>query len=247
MSIPSILLNSIHVLQSAWTAVILAVKPFISSFRQKLEFLMLAPGRKEIHGDLISSLINSVNPKYVPISLISGVVKAGCKGCPSVSTQTVIIFKNSSCFHQYVMFGMEFVKDIFSRSFSAGQIHVVIPWKGSINFSLPLQLAEYWQSIRIQLEPEKLAKASASRNFLTLIQALRKAKKEEILQILRNESDSILWVAHISASHSCTCMCSSSYENKTLCEEHVLHLQNDAVSDDKSLAYRSIWMLCRLP
>ncbi|XP_078267590.1 microsomal triglyceride transfer protein large subunit [Rhinoraja longicauda] len=103
---------------------------------QKLEFLMIEPGQKEIHGDLINSIINSVNPKYVPISLISGVVKAGCKGCPS--------------------------------------------------------LVEYWQSIRNQLEPEKLTKASASRNFLTLIQALKKAKKEEILQILRNESDSRL-------------------------------------------------------
>ncbi|XP_069781718.1 microsomal triglyceride transfer protein large subunit isoform X2 [Narcine bancroftii] len=103
---------------------------------QKLEFLMTEVGPKEIQGDQISNIVNSVNPKYIPTSIISGVVKARCKECPS--------------------------------------------------------LVEYWQSIRKELEPENLAKASASRKFLSLVQALRKAKKEEILQILRNESESRL-------------------------------------------------------
>ncbi|XP_051866222.1 microsomal triglyceride transfer protein large subunit [Pristis pectinata] len=103
---------------------------------QKLEFLTTEAGPKEIQGDQISSIVNSVNPKYAPTSLISGVVKARCKGCPS--------------------------------------------------------LVEHWQTIRKELEPENLAKASASRTFLSLVHVLRKAKKEEILQILRNESDSRL-------------------------------------------------------
>ncbi|XP_072112569.1 microsomal triglyceride transfer protein large subunit isoform X1 [Mobula birostris] len=103
---------------------------------QRLEFLTTEAGPKEIQGDQISSVVNSVNSEYAPISLISGVVKARCKGCPS--------------------------------------------------------LVEYWQTIREELEPDNLAKASASRHFISLVHALRKVKKEEILQILRSESDSRL-------------------------------------------------------
>ncbi|XP_067882285.1 microsomal triglyceride transfer protein large subunit [Heterodontus francisci] len=104
--------------------------------KQRLDFLLTKAGPKEIQGEEISSVIQSVNPKYVSIPLISGAVKAGCKGCPS--------------------------------------------------------LVEYWKTIRKELEPENLIKASATRSFISLVQALRKAKKEDILKILRNESDSTL-------------------------------------------------------
>uniref|UniRef100_UPI00398EE0E5 microsomal triglyceride transfer protein large subunit isoform X2 n=1 Tax=Pristiophorus japonicus TaxID=55135 RepID=UPI00398EE0E5 len=104
--------------------------------KQKLEFLSTKAGPNEVQGKQISSVIKSVNPKYVSMSLISGTFKARCKGSPS--------------------------------------------------------LVKYWQSVRTELEPENLAKASATRTFLMLVQALRQAKKEEILQILRNESDSTL-------------------------------------------------------
>ncbi|XP_048383765.1 microsomal triglyceride transfer protein large subunit [Stegostoma tigrinum] len=53
-------------------------------------------------------------------------------------------------------------------------------------------LIDYWKTIRKELEPENLAKASATRSFLLLVQALRKAKKEDILKVLRSENDSIL-------------------------------------------------------
>ncbi|XP_067850607.1 microsomal triglyceride transfer protein large subunit [Heptranchias perlo] len=104
--------------------------------KQRLEFQLTKAGPKKIEGKQISSVIKSVNPNYVSMSLVSGTIKAGCKGCPS--------------------------------------------------------LVEYWQAIRKELEPENLAKASATRNFLSLVQVLRKAKKEEILQILRNERHSTL-------------------------------------------------------
>uniref|UniRef100_A0A8D0L4F4 Microsomal triglyceride transfer protein n=1 Tax=Sphenodon punctatus TaxID=8508 RepID=A0A8D0L4F4_SPHPU len=53
-------------------------------------------------------------------------------------------------------------------------------------------LSEYWQTIRKDLEPEHLSKAAGPRSFLSFIQKLRKASKEEILQVLRSESNSVL-------------------------------------------------------
>ncbi|XP_062430917.1 microsomal triglyceride transfer protein large subunit [Rhea pennata] len=53
-------------------------------------------------------------------------------------------------------------------------------------------LSEHWQSIRKHLHPENLSKAEATRSFLSLIQNLRKATKEEILQILRSENNELL-------------------------------------------------------
>ncbi|XP_078074799.1 microsomal triglyceride transfer protein large subunit [Mustelus asterias] len=103
---------------------------------QRLEFQLTKAGPKQIQAGEISSIVNSVNPEYVSISLIPGAVKAECKGCPS--------------------------------------------------------LVEYWKTIRKELEPGNLAKASATRSFLLLVQALRKAKKEDILKILRSENDSTL-------------------------------------------------------
>ncbi|XP_071598663.1 microsomal triglyceride transfer protein large subunit [Heliangelus exortis] len=53
-------------------------------------------------------------------------------------------------------------------------------------------LSEHWQSIREYLHPEKLSKAEAARSFLSFIQNVRKATKEEILQIMRRENKEIL-------------------------------------------------------
>uniref|UniRef100_A0A4W3HLK1 Microsomal triglyceride transfer protein n=1 Tax=Callorhinchus milii TaxID=7868 RepID=A0A4W3HLK1_CALMI len=53
-------------------------------------------------------------------------------------------------------------------------------------------LKEHWQSVQKELEPEKLVRASATRSFLSLIQTLRKAKKQEILQVLRSAKSSLL-------------------------------------------------------
>ncbi|XP_053109855.1 microsomal triglyceride transfer protein large subunit isoform X2 [Hemicordylus capensis] len=49
-------------------------------------------------------------------------------------------------------------------------------------------LSQHWEIIRKQLEPENLSKVDAVRGFLSFIQNLRKATKEDILQILRTES-----------------------------------------------------------
>uniref|UniRef100_A0A8D0C2E5 Microsomal triglyceride transfer protein n=1 Tax=Salvator merianae TaxID=96440 RepID=A0A8D0C2E5_SALMN len=48
-------------------------------------------------------------------------------------------------------------------------------------------LSQQWNTIRKQLEPGNLSKGDAVRAFLSFIQDLRKATKEEILQILKNE------------------------------------------------------------
>ncbi|XP_030644216.1 microsomal triglyceride transfer protein large subunit isoform X2 [Chanos chanos] len=53
-------------------------------------------------------------------------------------------------------------------------------------------LMETWKSLRAQLEPDSLAKASAPRSFLSLIQSLRKSTKTDILKVLRNCSKTAL-------------------------------------------------------
>ncbi|ETE69487.1 Microsomal triglyceride transfer protein large subunit, partial [Ophiophagus hannah] len=50
-------------------------------------------------------------------------------------------------------------------------------------------LFQQWMGIRKQLEPDNLSKADATRGFLVFIESLKKATKEEILQLLRNENN----------------------------------------------------------
>uniref|UniRef100_A0A8C6MXX4 Microsomal triglyceride transfer protein large subunit n=1 Tax=Mus spicilegus TaxID=10103 RepID=A0A8C6MXX4_MUSSI len=53
-------------------------------------------------------------------------------------------------------------------------------------------LAEHWESIRKNLEPENLSKAEAVQSFLAFIQHLRTSRREEILQILKAEKKEVL-------------------------------------------------------
>ncbi|KFQ49140.1 Microsomal triglyceride transfer protein large subunit, partial [Nestor notabilis] len=53
-------------------------------------------------------------------------------------------------------------------------------------------LSEHWKSIREQMYPEKLSKAEAAKSFLSFIQNIRKATKEEILQVIRSEKKELL-------------------------------------------------------
>ncbi|MEE6460602.1 hypothetical protein FKM82_001032 [Ascaphus truei] len=53
-------------------------------------------------------------------------------------------------------------------------------------------LQQHWQAIRKQLEPKNLSKADAGRSFLSFIQSLRRAKKSEMLQLLRTEKEDVL-------------------------------------------------------
>ncbi|XP_009904376.1 microsomal triglyceride transfer protein large subunit [Dryobates pubescens] len=53
-------------------------------------------------------------------------------------------------------------------------------------------LSELWKSIREHMYPEKLSNAEAVRSFLSFIKNIRKATKEEILQILRSENKEVL-------------------------------------------------------
>ncbi|XP_066515800.1 microsomal triglyceride transfer protein large subunit [Hoplias malabaricus] len=53
-------------------------------------------------------------------------------------------------------------------------------------------LMDTWKSVRGQLEPNSLSKATAPRSFLTLIQSLRLANKAEILKTLKNCSKTAL-------------------------------------------------------
>lgn len=57
--------------------------------------------------------------------------------------------------------------------------------------SCPL-LLQQWKTIRKDLEPENLSKASAARSFLQLIQSLRKAKKSDIVTLLKSEKEDVL-------------------------------------------------------
>ncbi|XP_060102991.1 microsomal triglyceride transfer protein large subunit [Heteronotia binoei] len=69
-------------------------------------------------------------------------------------------------------------------------------------------ISQHWNTIRKKLEPENLSTADAVMGFLSFVQNLRKATKEEILQILRTESNAGLFPqlvdavvsAHTSAS-----------------------------------------------
>nr|XP_015200686.1 PREDICTED: microsomal triglyceride transfer protein large subunit isoform X1 [Lepisosteus oculatus] len=104
--------------------------------RQKLELVKTESGPQESAGKDVGSIIKSLDPKYVSISLASEKIKMECKGCPSL-------------------------------------------WN-------------HWQAIHKDFEPESLSKAPASRSFLSLIQTLRKSRKEEILKVLRSTSHSAL-------------------------------------------------------
>ncbi|KAM4674426.1 microsomal triglyceride transfer protein large subunit [Amazona ochrocephala] len=53
-------------------------------------------------------------------------------------------------------------------------------------------LSEHWKSIREEMYPEKLYKAEAAKSFLSFIQNIRKATKEEILQLIRSEKKELL-------------------------------------------------------
>ncbi|XP_015271476.1 PREDICTED: microsomal triglyceride transfer protein large subunit [Gekko japonicus] len=63
-------------------------------------------------------------------------------------------------------------------------------------------LSQHWSTIRKKLEPENLPKADAVRSFLSFVQNLRKATKEEILQILRTESNAQLLPQMVDAAVS---------------------------------------------
>ncbi|KAJ8247439.1 hypothetical protein GJAV_G00246410 [Gymnothorax javanicus] len=53
-------------------------------------------------------------------------------------------------------------------------------------------LWQHWRAVHKQFEPASLSKAEASRNFLSLIHTIRKATKEEILQVMKNCSKTAL-------------------------------------------------------
>lgn len=53
-------------------------------------------------------------------------------------------------------------------------------------------LLKQWQTIRKNLEPENLSKATAAHSFLSLIQGIRRAKKSDILTLLRSEKEDVL-------------------------------------------------------
>ncbi|XP_069834454.1 microsomal triglyceride transfer protein large subunit [Dendropsophus ebraccatus] len=57
--------------------------------------------------------------------------------------------------------------------------------------SCPL-LLQHWKTIRKNLEPENLSKASAAHSFLQLIQSLRRAKKSDIVTLLKSEKEDVL-------------------------------------------------------
>ncbi|XP_063774697.1 microsomal triglyceride transfer protein large subunit [Pseudophryne corroboree] len=57
--------------------------------------------------------------------------------------------------------------------------------------SCPL-LLQQWQTIRKHLKPDNLSKASAAHSFLSLIQSLRRARKSDIVTLLKTEKEDVL-------------------------------------------------------
>ncbi|KAM7021284.1 microsomal triglyceride transfer protein large subunit [Passerculus sandwichensis] len=53
-------------------------------------------------------------------------------------------------------------------------------------------LSEHWKNIREQMHPDKLSKPDAAKSFLSFIQNIRKATKEEILKIIKSENKELL-------------------------------------------------------
>eukprot|EP00079_Xenopus_tropicalis_P010187 XP_002934813.1 PREDICTED: microsomal triglyceride transfer protein large subunit isoform X1 [Xenopus tropicalis] len=53
-------------------------------------------------------------------------------------------------------------------------------------------LLQHWQVNRKHFEPQNLSKAEAARSFLSLIQSLRRAKKSDILKLLKSEKEDVL-------------------------------------------------------
>ncbi|XP_038837593.1 microsomal triglyceride transfer protein-like [Salvelinus namaycush] len=53
-------------------------------------------------------------------------------------------------------------------------------------------LFEHWKEVQKQFEPDSLSKAIAPRRFLALIQSIRKASKDEILQVLKSSTKTAL-------------------------------------------------------
>lgn len=53
-------------------------------------------------------------------------------------------------------------------------------------------LLQQWEVAKKQLEPAQLSKTPAPRSFLALIQSIRKATKEEILQVMQSASKTVL-------------------------------------------------------
>lgn len=78
---------------------------------------------------------------------------------------------------------------------AVGSKYIAIPLVGQ-TFQAPckgcLSLAEHWQTIRKQLEPDNLSKAESVSSFLAFIQHLRTSKREDILQILKTEKKDVL-------------------------------------------------------
>ncbi|PIO39263.1 hypothetical protein AB205_0105060 [Aquarana catesbeiana] len=59
-------------------------------------------------------------------------------------------------------------------------------WLLAMNFLIPVQ------TIRKNLEPENLSKATAAHSILSLIHGIRRAKKSDILTLLRSEKEDVL-------------------------------------------------------
>uniref|UniRef100_A0A8C3P853 Microsomal triglyceride transfer protein n=1 Tax=Chrysemys picta bellii TaxID=8478 RepID=A0A8C3P853_CHRPI len=151
--------------------------------KQKLELKSMEAGPRVIAGKQVASVINTLDSNYIAVPLVAEPVKTECKNCPSVSNHTV--------------------RDLNSRRYFGMTCHAKAScFQYSANYHfikqfdticlIILQISEHWQAIRKQLEPENLSKAEATRSFLSFIQNLREATKEEILQILRSERNEVL-------------------------------------------------------
>ncbi|XP_014353094.1 microsomal triglyceride transfer protein large subunit [Latimeria chalumnae] len=104
--------------------------------KQKLELISVTAGPKETPGKQVLSIVKSMDPKYVAVSLVAEPVKTERKNFPS--------------------------------------------------------LLEHWQAIKEKLAPKNLSKATATRSFLSFIHSLRRARKQEILKVLKHADDDVL-------------------------------------------------------
>ncbi|MGH0174486.1 UNVERIFIED_CONTAM: hypothetical protein FKN15_068121 [Acipenser sinensis] len=134
--------------------------------KQKLQLVQIEAGPKETAGKEVKSIIKTLDPKQ-KLQLVQ--IEAGPKETAGKEVKSII--KTLDPKYVSIPLPAETVKS---------------ECKGCPT------LWEHWQSASKEFEPKSLSNATAARKFLSLIQTMRKARKEEILQVLRSSSSSVL-------------------------------------------------------
>uniref|UniRef100_A0A8C8JPH5 Vitellogenin domain-containing protein n=1 Tax=Oncorhynchus tshawytscha TaxID=74940 RepID=A0A8C8JPH5_ONCTS len=137
--------------------------------RQNLTLVTIETGPFEVAGKNVASVVKSLDEKLYAVGVTAEKVKSQCKGCQSVSEEN------------YYAGLSEFTNAIpHYRCMSLLTKHVI------------KKLAFFSLSFPLLCSSHSLSKAIAPRRFLALIQSIRKASKDEILQVLKSSTKTAL-------------------------------------------------------